>query len=441
MADPPTDRPSSIPPSAPRGRPFVARSGPPSRPPLAPRDACALRRWSSRCWSGSAGWPEPARRARRTRPRNRHRRPPRPRRPRHAHPDPAMARRADRPRFDGHVLRPRLRPRRRDVAVRRTRARARRAGARRTSSPTTTAGTTLGTLDPAPAIRVLVLSRFKATQGEAARHLRPPHRPGPSTGSTRVFPPDAELTLTPTTKTTKAGTTTTWRRTGVRHGRREAPERGGQEGVRHPRDRPRRSPAAVLEADHVRPVPGHAPGRAADDADGERRQPSSRSSSTCAGVVPAEMPSTWPAAALQAQAIASRSYAARKLRPGRLLLRHGRRLALAGLPRLEGRARDDERRDRGDREPGPAQGRDRRQHACTTRPAAAPPRTTRTSTRRRPARRSRARSATCAARWTVASTGPRTTTRPRTRRGRCGATPARASRPGSPPTRAPTSAT
>ena len=34
------------------------------------------------------------------------------------------------------------------------------------------------------------------------------------------------------------------------------------------------------------------------------------------GVVPVEMPSTWPAAALQAQAIAARSYAARRLRPG-----------------------------------------------------------------------------------------------------------------------------
>ena len=34
------------------------------------------------------------------------------------------------------------------------------------------------------------------------------------------------------------------------------------------------------------------------------------------GVVPAEMPSTWPTAALKAQAIAARSYAARRLRPG-----------------------------------------------------------------------------------------------------------------------------
>jgi stage II sporulation protein D len=35
-----------------------------------------------------------------------------------------------------------------------------------------------------------------------------------------------------------------------------------------------------------------------------------------AGVVPVEMPASWPAAALQAQAVAARSYAARRLRPG-----------------------------------------------------------------------------------------------------------------------------
>ena len=34
------------------------------------------------------------------------------------------------------------------------------------------------------------------------------------------------------------------------------------------------------------------------------------------GVVPVEMPSTWPTAALEAQSIAARSYAARRLRPG-----------------------------------------------------------------------------------------------------------------------------
>jgi stage II sporulation protein D len=34
------------------------------------------------------------------------------------------------------------------------------------------------------------------------------------------------------------------------------------------------------------------------------------------GVVAVEMPATWPAAALQAQAVAARSYAARRLRPG-----------------------------------------------------------------------------------------------------------------------------
>ena len=38
------------------------------------------------------------------------------------------------------------------------------------------------------------------------------------------------------------------------------------------------------------------------------------------GVVPVEMPSTWPGPAPKAQAIAARSYAARRLRPGVTLI-------------------------------------------------------------------------------------------------------------------------
>ena len=66
------------------------------------------------------------------------------------------------------------------------------------------------------------------------------------------------------------------------------------------------------------------------------------------GVVPAEMGSTSPRAALEAQTIAARSYAARRLRPACLLLRrrrHGRR---PGLSRSEGRDGDHERDRPGD---------------------------------------------------------------------------------------------
>ena len=55
-------------------------------------------------------------------------------------PDPDGDRRPDGARGDGDVLRTRLRPRRRDVPVRRPRARAGRPGPRPPSSPTTTAG-------------------------------------------------------------------------------------------------------------------------------------------------------------------------------------------------------------------------------------------------------------------------------------------------------------
>ena len=50
------------------------------------------------------------------------------------------------------------------------------------------------------------------------------------------------------------------------------------------------------------------------------------------GVVAAEMPSSWPLAALEAQAVASRTYALTDRR-GRLALRRVLRHALAGLPR------------------------------------------------------------------------------------------------------------
>ena len=63
----------------------------------------------------------------------------------------------DRPRCDGHVLRPRLRSRRRDVAVRRPRPRPRRPERRRRSSPTTTAARRSGRSRRTTRIRVRVL--------------------------------------------------------------------------------------------------------------------------------------------------------------------------------------------------------------------------------------------------------------------------------------------
>ena len=82
------------------------------------------------------------------------------------------------------------------------------------------------------------------------------------------------------------------------------------------------------------------------------------------GVLPAEMPSSWPGAALKAQAVASRSYAVRRLHPGYGRLRPLRRHPHAGLPRRRGRDRSDQRDHRrrpgSDPRQGPAQPRDQR---------------------------------------------------------------------------------
>jgi stage II sporulation protein D len=175
-------------------------------------------------------------------------------------------------------------------------------------------GATLGTLDPAPAIRVLVLNRFKVSKAKPLLIYGRRMAWGID-GIDLVFPPDAKLTLTPTTKTTKAGTTTTWR---VR--------------VFDPAGAKLLS-VAVKQSFVIRSVdPG---GRLQlfskpttyDQYRGTlrvvpRTTPTVSVANRLAlelylrGVVPAEMPSTWPEAALQSQAIASRSYAARKLRPG-----------------------------------------------------------------------------------------------------------------------------
>ena len=74
----------------------------------------------------------------------------------------------------------------------------------------------------------------------------------------------------------------------------------------------------MVEAVGVRPVPRRAP-------DPGRHDPTINVVNELSletylrGVVPVEMPSTWPGPALKAQAIAARSYAARRLRRGALI--------------------------------------------------------------------------------------------------------------------------
>jgi stage II sporulation protein D len=171
-------------------------------------------------------------------------------------------------------------------------------------------GATAGSIATETPIRVRILVDFRAS---AAGPLVLYGRGGPWTidGVGATFPADAKVTVSPAT----SGSTTTWRVKVT-------------------------SPAGAILRDALT---GHFRMRPA--ASGTRIQVWSRPSSFdhyrgviravldgedpianvvnelplegyLRGVVPAEMPSSWPPEALRAQSIAARSYAARRLRPG-----------------------------------------------------------------------------------------------------------------------------
>jgi SpoIID/LytB domain protein len=168
-------------------------------------------------------------------------------------------------------------------------------------------GATLGSIDPATPIRVLVLTGFAASAGRPATIVG---RGGSWTidGIAATFPADARLSLAPT-----APGASSWAL--------RVHAAGGQQ----------LHASTVSGALAVRPASG-----------GSLLQLDSKPSSFdtyrgmlrvhltttvrvvnelgldvyLRGVVPVEMPSTWPTEALKAQAIAARSYAARRLRPG-----------------------------------------------------------------------------------------------------------------------------
>jgi stage II sporulation protein D len=162
-------------------------------------------------------------------------------------------------------------------------------------------GTTLGPIDPATTMRVLVLADFRAS---SSAPLLLHGRGGAWTidGLTGSFPADAALTLVPT-----AAGSTTWR-LGVRSSAGASLRTatvGGAVVIRPA------SSASRLQVDS-RP----------SDFDTYRGLLKVHLSTTAnvvnhvgldaylRGVVPAEMPASWPAAAVRAQAIAARSYAA-----------------------------------------------------------------------------------------------------------------------------------
>jgi SpoIID/LytB domain protein len=174
-------------------------------------------------------------------------------------------------------------------------------------------GVTLEPIDPATRIRVLIMSRWAATE---ARPLVIYGRVAPWSidGIGSVFPADARLRLFPTLETTGSASGA-WRLVvdaadGTVLFDGQAPAdlalRGTTEATRiqvwsKPTiyDRYRGSIRVLVQSATRLSVVNDVP-----------------LEEYLGGVVPVEMPSTWPAAALQAQAIAARSYAARRLRPG-----------------------------------------------------------------------------------------------------------------------------
>ncbi len=166
-------------------------------------------------------------------------------------------------------------------------------------------GTTPGLTDPKRPVRILVLHAFKPT---ATAPLRIYGRGGPWTidGVTGTFPRDAQLRVTKTATGTHlvvrdaagkllldraAGTTVRMRAGAVAGGRVQVWSKPGSY------DRYRgtirlRSTASGIDAINETELDLY-----------------------LRGVVPAEMPATWPVEALRAQAIAARSYAARRLHP------------------------------------------------------------------------------------------------------------------------------
>jgi stage II sporulation protein D len=169
------------------------------------------------------------------------------------------------------------------------------------------AGTTPGSIDPATPIRVLVLTGFAATAGQPAVV----HGRGGSwtiDGVDGTFPADSKLTLAPIAP---GATTWTLRVYSAGGAQLHTSTVGGTLAVR---------PTGVSSLLQLDSKPS--------TYDIYRGVLRIYLSSTVRvvnelgldlylrGVVPVEMPTSWPVEALKAQSIAARSYAARRLRPG-----------------------------------------------------------------------------------------------------------------------------
>ena len=176
------------------------------------------------------------------------------------------------------------------------------------------AGTTKGTIPTTTNIRVLVLTRWPSSPtSPLVAYGR--SKPWTIDGIDKTVPADAKLTLRPTITTTETGTSVSWRlrivlgtevfldRTMNHSFRLRAPNSGGRLQLAS-------KPSSF---DTYRAVLRVLPSTTAPTVSVVNEL---RLETYLRGVVPAEMPSSWPSVALQTQAIVARSYAARRLRPG-----------------------------------------------------------------------------------------------------------------------------
>lgn len=176
-------------------------------------------------------------------------------------------------------------------------------------------GTTLGRIDPATSVRVLVLSRWTATDAHPLE-IAGSVAPWTIDGIGAAYPPGSRLRLAWSTATAPAG----WRLTvtaddGSLLFDGPAPAApGATELVVRPGSIDGRlqvvSKATRFNvyrgALYLVLTPGLSRVSVVDEV---------ALDAYLGGVVPVEMPATWPAAALQAQAVAARSFAARRLHP------------------------------------------------------------------------------------------------------------------------------
>ena len=171
-------------------------------------------------------------------------------------------------------------------------------------------GTTTGTLEPGTPIRVLVLED-DPTSAASPLVLHAHGGPWTMSGVDGQFPADATVTVRPTT----SDGATTWRLivtaadgTVLRDAAtsyfrmRPASPATRLEVWNQPSTYDRYRGTLRMILDHTDPI-----ANVVNEIDLELY---------LRGVVPAEMPSSWPTEALRAQSIAARSYAARRLRPG-----------------------------------------------------------------------------------------------------------------------------